>query len=56
MEETKLAGLTKNIGLSNSGISELKEVLEEAEKPGGVLPAVNQVSRNLLTYLALNLR
>ena len=39
MEEAKRAGLTKSIGISNSGTPEIEEILSIAE----VVPAVNQV-------------
>lgn len=39
MEEAKRAGLTKSIGISNSGTPEIEEVLSAAE----IIPAVNQV-------------
>ena len=39
MEEAKRAGLTKSIGISNSGTREIEEILSVAE----IVPAVNQV-------------
>jgi len=39
MEEAKRAGLAKSIGISNSGIPEIEEILSVAE----IVPAVNQV-------------
>ena len=39
MEEAKRAGLTKSIGISNSGTPEIEEILSVAE----IIPAVNQV-------------
>jgi len=39
MEEAKLTGLTRSIGISNSGTPEIKEILSIAQ----IVPAVNQV-------------
>jgi diketogulonate reductase-like aldo/keto reductase len=39
LEEAKKLGLVKSIGVSNSGIPELEQILEVAT----VVPAVNQV-------------
>jgi len=39
MEEAKLAGLTRSIGISNSGTPEIEEILSIAQ----IVPAVNQV-------------
>ena len=47
MEEAKRAGLTKSIGISNSGTPEIEEILSVAE----IVPAVNQVGIVLQTQL-----
>jgi len=39
MEEAKWAGLTRSIGISNSGTPEIEEILSVAQ----IVPAVNQV-------------
>lgn len=43
MEEAKLAGLTRSIGISNSGTPEIEEILSVAK----IVPAVNQVRGSL---------
>jgi diketogulonate reductase-like aldo/keto reductase len=49
MEECKMEGLARSIGVSNFGVGHLLEIVEGAQ----VLPAVNQVSRTPHGMLAI---